>query len=96
MTSKKGHHSSPSHFSETNVKLAEKKEFAIYFVQKCLEMRGNEQNVVSNKIRKHSETALILWIAMRMACDHGASRNSLVREACSKLKAFFYAILETN
>ena len=32
-----------------NVKLAEKNEFATHFVQKCLETRENEQNVVLNE-----------------------------------------------
>ena len=41
----KGYSSGQSHFSEINVKLAEKNEFATHFVQKCLETRENEQNV---------------------------------------------------
>ena len=47
-TSLKGYSSGQSHFSEINVKLAEKMEFATHFVQKCLETRVNEQNVVLN------------------------------------------------
>ena len=45
----KGYSSDQSHFSEINVKLAEKNEFAAHFVQKCLETRENEQNVVLNE-----------------------------------------------
>ena len=37
----KGYSSDESHFSEINVKLAEKNEFAAHFVQKCLETREN-------------------------------------------------------
>ena len=45
----KGYSSDQSHFSEINAKLAEKNEFAAHFVQKCLEMRENEHNVVLNE-----------------------------------------------
>ena len=46
----KGFSSGQSHFSEINAKLAEKSEFVVFFVQKCLEMRETEQNVVLNKL----------------------------------------------
>ena len=42
----KGYSSVQSHFSEINAKLAEENEFVTHFVQKCLEMCENEQNVV--------------------------------------------------
>ena len=39
----KGYSSGQSHFSEINVKLAEKNEFANRSVQRCLEMCENKQ-----------------------------------------------------
>ena len=45
----KGYSSGQSHFSEINAKLAEENEFVTHFVQKCLETRENEQNVVLNE-----------------------------------------------
>ena len=42
----KGYSSGQSHFSEINAKLAEENEFVTHFIQKCLETRENEQNVV--------------------------------------------------
>ena len=42
----KRYSSGQSHFSEINTKLAEENEFVTHFVQKCLETRENEQNVV--------------------------------------------------
>ena len=45
----KGCSSDQNHFSEINVKLAEENELAAHFVQKCLETRENEQNVVLNE-----------------------------------------------
>ena len=39
----KGYSSGQSHFSETNVRLAEKSEFATRSVQRCLEMCENKQ-----------------------------------------------------
>ena len=44
----KGYSSGQSHFSEINAKLAEENEFVTHFLQKCLETRENEQNVVLN------------------------------------------------
>ena len=38
--------SGQSHFSEIDVKLTEKNKFVTHFVQKCLEMHENEQNVI--------------------------------------------------
>ena len=37
-----------SHFSKIKVKLVKKNEFVTHFVQKCLEMHKNLQNVVLN------------------------------------------------
>ena len=45
----KGYSSGQSHFSEINAKLAEKNEFVTHFVQKCLETREREQNMVLNE-----------------------------------------------
>ena len=45
----KGYSSGQSHFSEINAKLAEENEFVTHFVQKCLETRENERNVVLNE-----------------------------------------------
>ena len=42
----KEYSSGQSHFSEINAKLAEENEFVTHFVQKRLETRENEQNVV--------------------------------------------------
>ena len=68
MFSLKGYSSGQSHFSEINVELAEKKEFIAHFVQKCLEMCKNKQNVVLNDpseaLGNRSEIARILVLAM--------------------------------
>ena len=49
--------------SEINAKLAEENEFVTHFVQKCLETRKNEQNVVLNEsseaLRNRSEIVQI-------------------------------------
>ena len=45
----KGYSSGQSHFSEIYAKLAEENEFVTHFVQKCVETRENEQNVVLNE-----------------------------------------------
>ena len=45
----KGYSSGQSNFSKINAKLAEENEFVTHFVQKCLETRENEQNVVLNE-----------------------------------------------
>ena len=56
--------------------MAEKNEFAAHFVQKCLEARENEQNVVLNEsseaLGNHSEIVRILVLAMTTADDDGA------------------------
>ena len=44
-----GYSSGQSHISEINAKLAEENEFVTHFVQKCLETRENDQNVVLNE-----------------------------------------------
>ena len=54
----KGYSSGQSHFSEINVKLAEKNEFATRSVQKYLEMRKNEKKLsVSEDFRHKSSTS---------------------------------------
>ena len=64
----KGYSSDQSHFSEINAKLAEENEFVTDFVQKCLETRENEQNVVLNEpseaLGNRSEIVRILVLAM--------------------------------
>ena len=64
----KGYSSGQSKVSETKVKLAEKNDFATHFVQKCLEMRKNEQNAVLNgsseAIGNRSEIDRILVLAL--------------------------------
>ena len=75
----KGYSSDQSHFSEINVKLAEKKEFVTHFVQKCLETHENEQNVVLNEsseaLGNHSEIFRILVLAMTTANDDASGSN---------------------
>ena len=65
--------------SEINVKLAEKNEFAAHFVQKCLETRENEKNVVLNEsseaLGNHSEIVQILVLAMTTADDDASGSN---------------------
>ena len=69
----KGYSSGQSHFLEINVKLAEENEFVTHFVQKCLETRENEQNVVLNEsseaLGNRSEIVRILVLAMTTADD---------------------------
>ena len=69
----KGYCSGQSHFSENNAKLAEENEFVTHFVQKCLETRKNEQNVVLNEsseaLGNRSEIVRILVLAMTTADD---------------------------
>ena len=71
----------PSHFSKINAKLAEENEFVTHFVQKCLETRKNEQNVVLNESSEapgnRSEIVRILVLAMTTAKD-GASGSNCV------------------
>ena len=77
----KGYSSGQSHFSEINAKLAEENEFLTHFVQKCLEMRENEQNVVLNEsseaLGNRSEIVRILVLAMTTA-DDGVGGSSSV------------------
>ena len=74
----KGYSSGQSHFSEINAKLAEENEFVTHFVQKCLEMHENEQNVVLNEsaeaLGNRSEIVRILVLPMTTAKD-GTSRS---------------------
>ena len=53
----KGYSSGQSHFSEINVKLAEKSEFATRSVQRCLEMCGEKKPNVSEDFRQKSSTS---------------------------------------
>ena len=75
----KGYSSDQSHFSEINAKLAEENEFVTNFVQKCLETRENEQNVVLNEssetLRNCSEIIWILVLAMTTADDGVGGSN---------------------
>ena len=90
----KGFSSDQSHFSEINVKLAEKNEFAAHFVQKCLELetRENEQNVVLNEssdaLGNHSEIVRILVLAMTTA-DDDASGSNFVSEVVVRFLLFY-------
>ena len=76
-----GYSSGQSHFSEINAKLAEENEFVTYFVQKCLETRQNEQNVVLNEsseaLGNRSEIVRILVLTMTTA-DDGVGGSSSV------------------
>ena len=55
----KGYSSDQSHFSEINVKLAEKNKYATHSVQRSLEMCENKENrafpKISDKKRSHSD-----------------------------------------
>ena len=77
----KGCSSSQYHFSEINAKLAEENEFITHFVQKCLETRKNEQNVVLNEsseaLGNRSEIVRILVLAMTTADDGVGGSNSV-------------------
>ena len=77
---------------EINVKLAEKNEFAAHFVQKCLETRENEQNVVLNKsseaLGNHSEIVRILVLAMTTA-DDGMGGSNSVWEVVARFSLFY-------
>ena len=77
----KGCSSGQSHFSEINAKLAEENEFVTHFVQKCLETRENEQNVVLNEsseaLGNRSEIVRILVLAMTTADDGMDGSNSV-------------------
>ena len=82
-SSLKGYSSGQSHFSEINAKLAEEYEFVTHFIQKCLETRENEQNVVLNEsseaLGNRSEIVRILVLAMTTA-DDGVGGSNSVRE----------------
>ena len=90
----KGYSSGQSHFSEINVKLAEENEFVTHFVEKCLETRENEQNVVLNEsseaLGSRSEIVRILVLAMTTA-DDGVGGSNSVRRCCS-----FFVVLQTK
>ena len=54
----KGYSSGQSHFSEINVKLAEKNKYATHSVQRSLEMCENKENPsVSEDFRQKSSTS---------------------------------------
>ena len=88
----KGYSSDQNHFSEINVKLAEENELAAHFVQKCLETRENEQNVVLNEsseaLGNHSEIVQILVLAMTTA-DDDASGSNFVSEVVVRFSLFY-------
>ena len=75
-----------------NVKLAGKNEFVTDFVQKCLEMRENEQNVVLNEsseaLGNRSEIVRIFVLAMTTAGDRARGRN-FVREVVARFLLFY-------
>ena len=77
----KGYSSGQSHFSEINAKFAEENEFVTHFVQKFLETRENEQNVVLNEsseaLGNRSEIVRILVLAMTTADDGVGGSNSV-------------------
>ena len=77
----KGYSSGQTHFSEINAKLVEENEFVTHFVQKCLETRENEQNVVLNEsseaLGNRSEIVRILVLAMTTADDGVGGSNSV-------------------
>ena len=57
----KGYSSGQRHFSEINAKLAQENEFVTHFVQKCLETRENEQNVVLNESSETARKSFGFW-----------------------------------
>ena len=87
----KGYSSGQSHFSEINAKLAEENEFVTHFVQKCLETRENEQNVVLNEsseaLGNRSEIVRILVLTMTTA-DDGVGGSSSVWEVITRFSLF--------
>ena len=87
----KGYSSGQSHFSEINAKLAEENEFVTHFVQKCLETRENEQNVVLNEsseaLGKRSGIVRILVLAMTTA-DDGVGGSNSVWEVVARFSLF--------
>ena len=88
----KGYSSGQIDFSEINAKLAEENEFVTHFVQKCLETRENEQNVVLNEsseaLGNHSEIVRILVLAMTTA-DDGMGGSNSVREVVACFSLFY-------
>ena len=88
----KGYSSGQNHFSEIDVKLAEKNEYANHFVQKCLETRENKQNVVLNESSEafgnRSEIVRIFVLAMTTA-DDDASGSNFVSEVVVRFSLFY-------
>ena len=88
----KGYSSGQSHFSEINAKLAEENEFVTHFVQKWLETRENEQNVVLNEsseaLGNRSEIVRILVLAMTTA-DDGVGASNSVWEDVARFSLFY-------
>ena len=88
----KGYSSGQSHFSENNVKLAVKNEFATHYVQKCLETRENVQNVILNgsseALGNNSEMVRILVLAMTTA-DDDTSRSNFVSKVVVRFSLFY-------
>ena len=92
----KGYSSGQSHFSEINAKLAEENEFVTHFVQKCLETRENERNVVLNEFSEalgnRSEIIRILVLLAMTTADDDASGSNSVREDVAR----FFVVLQTK
>ena len=69
---------------EINAKLTEENKFVTYFVQKCLDMRKKEQDVVLNEsseaLGNRSEIVRILVLAMTTAGDWGTDGSTFVRK----------------
>ena len=88
----KGYSSGQSHFLEINAKLAEENEFVTHFVQKCLETRKNEQNVVLNEsseaLGNRSEIVRILVLAMTTA-DDGVDGSNSVSQVVAHFSLFY-------
>ena len=89
----KGYSSGQSHFSEINAKLAEENEFVTHFVQKCLETRENERNVVLNEFSEalgnRSEIVRILVLLAMTTADDDASGSNSVREDVARFSLFY-------
>ena len=77
----KGYSSGQSHFSEINAKLAEENKFVTHFVQKCLETRENEQNVVLNESSEalgNRSGIVRIWVLAMTTADDGVGGSNCV------------------
>ena len=72
--------------------MAEESEFVTHFVQKCLETRKNEQNVVLNEsseaLGNRSEIVRILVLAMTTA-DDGVGGSNSACEVVARFSLFY-------